>query len=194
MGRVKPVKIASSHAGVRILCLQRAARHPLGTTHSVPALIVTPHAACLAWSSCHWSVFKVSLDVPALLPPPGAENFGGALRPSPDTLWADICRFLAVSSTQAVLIARGFGMHRAPMVASKGFQSAPRRCRSTGLCRHQMDPRGCPSEDALWRPGPPCNIDPSQAAARAAVRCCDTPVNKGCLDCGAERKVCLVSG
>ncbi|XP_042695266.1 uncharacterized protein LOC122171627 [Centrocercus urophasianus] len=106
--------------------------------------------------------FSVSLDVPALLSPPGAENFGGALRPSPDTLWADICRFLAVSSTQAMLIARGFGMHRAPVVASKGFQSAPRRCRSTGLCRHQMDPRGCPSEDALWRPGRPATSIPAR--------------------------------
>lgn len=37
----------------------------------------------------------------------------------------DTCRFLAGCRTQAVLIARRLGMHRAPLVASEGFQSAP---------------------------------------------------------------------
>lgn len=42
--------------------------------------------------------------------------------------------------------------------------------------------------------GRPHSIDPYPAAAQVATRCCDTPVNKPCLDCGAERKVCLFSG
>lgn len=40
----------------------------------------------------------------------------------------------------------------------------------------------------------PAALIPGPAAARVATGCCDTHVNKPCLDCGVEHKVCLFSG